>query len=295
MPPTRAGRGSRKNGTSAPSLSASARSRSAGTAPGRSAASPRRTAPASLEPPPSPPGVGTRFTRRIATPTRRAPAARNPAAARTARFVASAGTPACSPERVRATPGSSRSDSPTSSPRSIGRNRLSISWYPSGRRRRMRRPKFTLAGAKTSSASNALGPARLHVAHAELGQQVREQLGLLAAQIPARLLLEQLEGVDRVARQPEVPLAGLARVRIGDEPEMEERGAREREDEPREVRLREGGGRPLGLRLRTRAGAAVDDREAAPCLALIRHASPPAPRPSRAPPSADGRARCADP
>ena len=84
MPVTRAGRGARKNGTSAPSSSANAGRSSRAAASGSTSDNPRSTAAASLDPPPRPAPDGMCLSRAMATRAEAPARARKRAAARAA-------------------------------------------------------------------------------------------------------------------------------------------------------------------------------------------------------------------
>jgi hypothetical protein len=120
MPRARKGRGKRHIGTSAPSARISAArgpnapSASSARPIPRSASIARSAAAASADPPPMPEAAGSAFVSSIAAPC---PSARI-AAARSARFVESDGTPAASGPRTFSVspprPGETTSSSPTS-------------------------------------------------------------------------------------------------------------------------------------------------------------------------------------
>src|SRR6266852_2283096 len=79
---------------------------------------------------------------------------------------------------------------------------------------------------------DALGTAGgLDKPRAQLVKDLLEHLALFGGQVAAGLLCQQRQNLDHLRGAVEIRLAALARYRIGEIPEMDRRGAREREHE----------------------------------------------------------------
>ncbi|MBA7625804.1 hypothetical protein ES703_33236 [subsurface metagenome] len=145
-----------KNGTSAPSSTASPSISGTVIPVCHSSFSPFRTAAASLEPPPRPAPAGMRFSSRILMPRPFPVLSLNNVTARIQRLLSSVGTPpAAGPVTSSDTLSLGRSVRIISSPMSISWKRVWSRWRPFSRRPTIRRPRLILALAVMVSGTGA--------------------------------------------------------------------------------------------------------------------------------------------
>ena len=159
-----AGPPAKNQGTSLPIWAPSAASRSVDQSIPHTSAAALMTAAASLDPPPSPAPEGICLTRTMSRPRSTPASAARSRAARTTRFVSSAGTSrrntapaACASLPPNWTesrmPGVSRAPTTSLSARDTGTISDSMAWNRSGRRARTASERLSLAGAETSTAA----------------------------------------------------------------------------------------------------------------------------------------------